>query len=151
MVEVVRRNKTESMRERENLSRNIDLRQYAVKCRLKAPYISHARWRAPCGFSQMGFHVNFPMCWWLNVYGCLCFYLFMIMMQVLSWLNECLTVNKILNEWIGYYALLLSVSLCLRCKCCCASVMLHLYASLILYSIMFKVLRPNLCHVVISQ
>ena len=43
MVAVVRINKTDSMRARENISKKIDLRQSEVKCRMKAPYISHAR------------------------------------------------------------------------------------------------------------
>ena len=32
------------------------------------------------------------------------------MMQVLSWLNECLTINRSLNAGIGYYAHLLGIS-----------------------------------------
>ena len=43
MVALVRRNNIDNMRERESLSRKIDIRQYVVKCRLKAPYISHAK------------------------------------------------------------------------------------------------------------
>ena len=43
MVAVVRRNKIESRRARKSLSRKLDIRQFAVKCRLKVPYISHAR------------------------------------------------------------------------------------------------------------
>ena len=43
MAAIVRRNKTESMRAIKSLSRKLDLRQFAVKCRLKVPYISHDR------------------------------------------------------------------------------------------------------------
>ena len=143
MVAVVRRNKTERMRARKSLRRNLDLRQFAVKCRLKTPYISHAKWRAPYGFYLDGFPRELSCVLMIE-----CVWLFMFMMQVLSWLNECRTVNRSMNAWIGYYVNLLSTSLCLQHNRCCTDVILCLSVSLLLYPFMFKVLRPNLCHIV---
>ena len=83
---------------------------------------------------------------------CLFMFMFMLMlmMKFLSWLNECHTVNRSMTTWIGYYALLLSIILCLRRNHCCTSIILHLSVSVLLYLVMFKVLGLNLCHVISS-
>ena len=71
------------------------------------------------GFSHMGFHVI--SCVWMGDWccECLCLCLVMLIMQVLLWLNECHPINKRLNAWLGYYALLWVLFCVWRKPCCC--------------------------------
>ena len=144
MVAVVRRNKTEHESNRESEQK---ARSKTVCGQMQAEsaiYFSCQMKSALCFFPD-GFPCEFSC---VLMIACVCF--FMFMMQVLLWLNEYRTINKSLNAWIGYYAMLLSISLWLRRNRCCASVILRLPSSLLLYLVTFKVLRPNLCRTISS-